>query len=144
MQPANQQDMQARVAVRYRTMLTLWFALSVSIVMYYVLARVAAPRPIGASQNATLSLVLAVVGGASALVSHLVRLQFVNRAASEHRMELVQIGLIIGAALTEVAPLLGLIDAFVNVNPYYHILFLLGGASMLLHFPRRDHLLAAL
>jgi hypothetical protein len=144
MQTTNQANIEARVAARFRTLVTLWFALCMSVVLYFVLVLVAGPTVAGASQNPLLSIILMLLGGSAVIGGHLVRWQMVKRAIAERRVELIQTGMIVGCALSEVAPLLGLLDRFAALDPYYYVLFIIGGASMLLHFPRRSQLLASM
>jgi hypothetical protein len=42
-----------------------------------------------------------------------------------------------------VGALLGVIDFFVNNDPYYFFLLLIGAVGIAVQFPKRDHLLAA-
>jgi hypothetical protein len=143
MQPLDQNDAQATVAMRLRTLLILWCAIFLSIPMYYVFSLVTA-TPVGdVNQNRTLTIILTAAGLLSVLVSHIVKQKYLNQAVAQQSIALVHIGYVAGFAVTEVAALLGLLDHFVTGNRYYYVLFIIAAIGMALHFPRRDHLLAA-
>ena len=143
MQPLDQNDAQATVAVRLRTLLILWCAIFLSIPVYYVFSVVTA-APVGdANQNGTLTIILTAAGLLSVVVSHIVKQKYLNQAVARQSIALVHVGYVVGFAVTEVAALLGLLDHFVTGNRYYYVLFIIAAMGMALHFPRRDHLLAA-
>ena len=143
MQPLDQNDAQATVAMRLRTLLILWCAIFLSIPMYYVFSLVTA-TPVGdVNQNRTLTIILTAAGLLSVVVSHIVKQKYLNQAVAQQNIALVHIGYVVGFAVTEVAALLGLLDHFVTGNRYYYVLFIIAAIGMALHFPRRDHLLAA-
>lgn len=46
-------------------------------------------------------------------------------------------------AMCEAGALFGLVDLMVTGNRYYFVVMMTGALGILLHFPRRDHLLGA-
>jgi hypothetical protein len=46
-------------------------------------------------------------------------------------------------AITEVAALLGLLDFFLTTDRYYYVLLIIAALGLLLHFPRREHVVNA-
>jgi len=61
----------------------------------------------------------------------------------QQRVRLVQQAYIVAWAITETAALVGLLLFFLNGNRYYYVLFVIAAAGMLLHFPRREHVINA-
>ncbi|MEP6819446.1 MAG: hypothetical protein ABJA18_07910 [bacterium] len=131
---------------RYQTMLTLWFALLMSVVMYFLLALFVAPNPNnqpGNQPNTILILGLSVLGAFLIGVSLAIKKKFLDRSVEKQDLSLVQKGMVIACALCEVSALLGLLGHFIAGNREYYLLFLLAGGGMALHFPRRSQLAAA-
>lgn len=133
--------MKENIELRIRTIRTLWLALFISVGLYYALTFFV-PRS-EKPANATLFLVLLAVAVTTTLISFVIKNNFLTRAAQKQQVQLVQQGYVVACALTEVAALLGLFDYFATGNPYYYVLFLIGALGMLLHFPRREHVLNA-
>jgi hypothetical protein len=86
---------------------------------------------------------LTVVGTFTVIVSTAIKQRFLAQSGDQQRLELVQTGYIVGFALCEFAALFGLLDRMVTGNRYYYVLFVIALIGMALHWPRRDHLLAA-
>ena len=143
MQPIERDDLQARIDARFRVMLILWFALLSSVVVYFLVSLVI-QRPNGDDgENRILTFVLTVVGTFTVIVSTALKQRFLAQSVDQQRLELVQTGYIVALALCEFAALLGLVDRMVTGNRYYYVLFVIALIGMALHWPRRDHLLAA-
>jgi hypothetical protein len=134
--------MKEDIEPRIRTLRTLWAAMSMSIVVYYVLTFFVS-RPEDREPNETVFLVLLAAAVTTTLVSFLVKNKLLNQAVERQQVQLVQQGYIVTWALTEVAALMGLLDFFASRNRYYYVLFIIGAIGMLLHFPRREHVLNA-
>lgn len=123
-------------------MRTLWFAMFMSVVMYYVFTFFV-ERSENVNPNATVSLMLVGVGLLTTLISFPVKNRLLARAVEQQQVQLVQQAYIVALAVTEVAALLGLLDFFLTGNRYYYILFIIAACGQLLHFPRREHVLNA-
>ena len=137
-QPIDPKRSQTNIEARIRTVRTLWLALLLSVVMYYVFT-IFAGRPETLERNDTMSLALLIVGVATVLVSFLVKKKLVNQAI-EHRQTLhVQQGYLVAWVMCEVAALLGLLDFFLTSHPHFYVLFIVAALGDLLHFPRREH-----
>ncbi len=126
---------------RYRTMVTLWFGLFFSIVVFFLFALLTSPAE--ATENSTVSLVLAIIGTLAVIASYLVKQRFLSQAVEKQNVAMVQTGMIVAAALTEIAAMLGLLDHFTTGNRWYYLLMIVAVIGALLNFPKRDHLLAA-
>lgn len=123
---------------RIRTVRTLWLAFILNSGLFYFLTRVADRRE-NIEPNNTLSLALLAVAVSIALISFLIKSKIISRAVEQRQVQQVQQGYIVAWAMSEVAALLGLVDFFVTSDPYFYVLFIIGAAAVLLHFPRREH-----
>ncbi len=130
------------IELRMRILNTLWVALFWSIFLYYAVTFFVT-RPEDNERNNTLFLVLIAIAITTTLIAFLIKQNFLSRAAERQQVELVQQGYIVTWALTEVSGLLGLLDYFATRNPYYYVLFIIAVVGMLIHFPRRAHVLNA-
>ncbi len=140
MQPPNQ--MQKRIELRLRTMRILWFALLMSVVIYYVFTLIVT-RTSDAQPNSTLFLVLVGIASSTTLFSFLIKSKLIDRAVELQQAARVQQAYIVAMALCEVAALLGVLDYFATGDRYYYVLFIIGVCGQLLHFPQRDHVISA-
>ena len=130
---------------QYQTMLTLWFALLMSVVMYVVFVQIAAP-PIANAENpgnSPLIIGLTVLGAMFVLVSFVVKRKLLDQSVEKQDLAMVQKAMIVALALCEVSALLGLLERFVFGNREYYLLFILAALGDLFHFPRRSQLEAA-
>ena len=130
------------VEKRLRTQRILWAALFASTLAYaalaYLLAHPEAEDNLGPAVYLFLGPGLAFVAA-----SFWLKRDFYGKAAREQRPELTQTGLILALVLCEAAALLGLLSLLVLGHPYGYLLFAAAAVGFLLHFPRRDPLLAA-
>jgi hypothetical protein len=128
------------IALRYRTLLTLWFGMFMSQIMYLVFIQFAAFKT---NANQRLTAVLICVGVVPASLSFLLKQILLARSVASQRVESVQVAYVVAWALCEIPALLGLVDHFVTGSSYYYLAFVVAGLGILLHFPQRKHLLAA-
>lgn len=143
MKETDHKDM--NIDVRHRTMLTLWFAQMMSVVMFFLLTQFVAnsnEQP-GPAANNLLSFTLAGVGTFSAVMSFVLRSKLLQRSVERQDPSLVQTALVAGCVLCEVAALLGVLERFILPGRDYLVLLTISFVSMALHFPRRGNLLAA-
>jgi hypothetical protein len=138
--------MEIDLAKRYQSMLVLWFALLMSVALYFVFSLLA---PSGISHdansppNAILILSLTGLGALFVIVSCAVKKKVLNRSVEKQDTAFVQKALVIACAMCEVSALLGLLEHFVIGNREYYLLFVFAAVGMALHFPRRSDLEAA-
>ena len=131
---------QTNIALRSRTLWTLWFAMVMSLVMWLVLIRVAAAtNPV----NQRLGLLLICLGLVPVSLSFLVKSVLVGKAIDRQNPMLVQQAYVAAWALCEGAALLGLLAHFLAASPHYYVAFIIAASGMLLHFPQKKHLLEA-
>ena len=128
------------IEMRHRTILILWFAIIMSVLMFLVLAQF---TPASGTGDLQLSLILNGVGIVPLGMSFLLKQRILAQAVTQQRLELVQVAYVLAFALCEMAALLGMVDRFLNGSRYYYIGFLFAGLGLMLHFPRKQHLLDA-
>jgi len=131
---------------RYQTLVVLWFALLMSIGMYFLFSMLVAPRVTNEPRNPPSSLLivaLTALGTFLVIASFAVKRKLLERSVEKQDVSLVQKGLVIACAMCEVCALLGLLEHFIIGNREYYFLFLLAAAGTALHFPRRSQLESA-
>ena len=133
----NPQTEPQTIEARILTMLILWFAMLMSVVIYFVITMFVR-RSEDLAANQSLSLALLVAGVSTTLVSFLIKAKLLARAVEQRNLARVQQAYIVTFAITEVAALLGLLDFFSTSDRYYYALFIIAACGMLLHFPRRE------
>jgi hypothetical protein len=139
MRPVNQQ---ITIEARHRTLLTLWFALTVSIGMFFLFT-ILRPLPEQATPNPVLSLTFLVVGMLAVIASYLIKQWFLARSVHEQNVMLVHMGMVVAGAISEVAAILGVMDYLLTGHRHYYVLLIVSLIGSLLNFPRRSHLEAA-
>ncbi len=125
---------------RYRTLLILWFALTMSVLMYLLFVQLTMAE---VDPNQKLSLALNTLGLVPVALSFLFKQKILERSVEEQRVDLVQVAYVVSFAFCEVPALLGLVDHFVTGSKYYIVGFSIAGLGMLLHFPLKKNLIAA-
>jgi len=126
---------QTNLDVRYRTLLILWFALAMSVLMYLLFVQM---TTVEINPNQKLSLALNTLGLVPVALSFLIKQKLLDRSVGEQRLDLVQVAYVISFAFCEVPALLGLVDHFMTGSKYYSVGFGVAGLGMLLHFQSRD------
>src|SRR3977135_550196 len=121
MQSSTQNELEAKIDMRLRTMRILWFALFTSIVLYYgfTLFNKGTDAP-----HTIVSCALAAAGVFLVILSFPIKQNVLAKSVEMQSMELVQKGYIIALAVCEAAALLGLLDHFATGNRYYYLLFI--------------------
>jgi NADH:ubiquinone oxidoreductase subunit 2 (subunit N) len=131
---------------RYQTLVVLWFALLMSIGMYFLFSVFVLSPISNEARNPPRSLlivVLTALGTFLVIVSFAVKAKLFELSVERQDVSLVQKGLIIACAMCEVSALLGLLEHYIIANREYYLLFLVAAAGTIFHFPRRSQLEAA-
>lgn len=131
------------VEARYRTMITLWFALVISVVLYLIIVSV---MRLGASadpSNPRLGLLLLLFSLVPMTLSFLAKQVMLAKAIERQEIAGVQTAYVVAWALCEMPALLGMVIHFAAGSTHFYFAFLIAGLGMLLHFPLKKHLLAA-
>lgn len=143
MNPINQGAKQENVDARFTTMLIIWFAMLMSVGTFFVIIQLV-EQPARAEADTSM-----VVGGLlllgifTLLASFIIKRKILAQSVRQQRADLVQSAMIVALALCESTSLFGLIAYFATATRYYYLFFIIGITGTLLHFPRRDQLLAA-
>ena len=131
---------------RYQTLVVLWFALLMSVGMYFLFSLFVAPGLSNQPRNPRGSLLivaLTALGTVLVIFSFSVKRKLLERSVEKQDVNLVQKALVMACAMCEVSGLLGLLEHLFIGNREYYLLFLLAGAGIALHFPQRIQLEAA-
>ena len=98
---------------RYQTLLTLWFALLMSVVMYFLVTIFAGAKiqsPAANPSSSILTIALTAAGTFLVILSFAVKQKLLRRSVDNQDPGLVQKALIVACAMCEVAALLGLVE----------------------------------
>jgi len=131
---------QPDIDARYRTLLILWFAICMSVLMFMVLTRLA---PVAAVGNRNLTLALNSMGLLPVALSFLLKQRALAKSVATQRLDLVQSAYVLSFALCESSALLGLVDHFTTGSRYSYFAFVIAGIGLLLHFPQKQNLVNA-
>jgi hypothetical protein len=137
--------MEANLDKRYQTILTLWAALLMSVVMYFIFMQFIVPG-FGAPSETPNPVLVIVMTGVSALLvlaSFFVKARLLQRSVEKQDIGLVQKSVIVACAMCEVSAVMGIIAGWVFGSRISYLLFLMAAAGVVLHFPRRSQLEAA-
>lgn len=134
----------------YRTLVIIWFALLVSQVMLLVVIFFAKPevlkfdlsKPL-LGENAMIIIIFALLAISNLVMSFVLSRKNLKQAIAEQKIGLVQSAMIIGCALCEGISLFGVVLAFAFSYQYFFLWIALGIFGTILHFPKRDNLIAA-
>lgn len=131
---------------RYRTLLTLWFALLLNIGVFFVFTMVAAPELSSEPGNApapVLALPLMAAGAFLVIASFVVKRKILERSVEKQEVSLVQTALVIACTMCEASAILGVVERLIMGVRLYYLLLLVAAIGTAFHFPRREQLLAA-
>ena len=140
--PSNKNSSSDNIEVRLRSMRTLWFAMLMSIVMWYVFTLIAT-RPPDLAPNNTLLLVFVGAALVTTLISFPIKSWLLNKAIDQQQVQMVQQAYVVGFAVTEVGALLAILDFFLTGDRYYYVMLIIAACGQLLHAPKREHLVNA-
>jgi magnesium-transporting ATPase (P-type) len=139
MRTMSPQEMENKVAGRFIVFLTLWFAMLISVTIFFGIAWIMGSH---GSSNPTLSYTLLGLGSMTVLVSFLLKQQLMQKAINSNDIAALQSAHIVALALCESAALLGMVDHFVTASQTSWFLFAIAALGIVLHFPKKDHLRA--
>ncbi len=152
MQPEKEQTQkeQETIEQRYQRLRVVWavllttqfFFLSVLFFTKNELFRFEFSEPLS-GQNPVMVIMLAVLAVTSFALSFAIKARMLKQAEAEQNPDLVQTALVISCALCESISLLGFVLAFALGYQYFFLWFALGILGILLHFPKKKHLLRA-
>ena len=142
--------MKPNLVAHYQILLIIWVSLLVSQLLFIAIVVLTKPNlfRFDLSQNPLEPSGAMILGFAAAAVTCVVlsfafKRRLYERAVEAQDPAQVQSGLIIAVALCEASSLFGLVLAFAFDYPYFFLWFALGIIGMVLHFPKKNDLLAA-
>ena len=142
--------MSKNIEQSYRTLAIIWFALLFSQVMFLVVTFLSKPelfkfdasKPVLA-ENAEIVIAFAFLALTNFALSFVMKKRSFEQAIAEQKIAYVQTGLILACAFCEAISLLGIVLAFAFSYQYFFVWFAVGMLGIILHFPRRDAVIAA-
>lgn len=144
------ENQKINVEQMYRGLVMIWFSLIVSQLLFLMIVYFTKPalfkfdfdQPF-LGTNAIIVLIFILAAFANVAGSFFLGEKYTNQAIAEQNVGLIQTAMITGCALCEAVSLFGLMLAFIADYQYFFIWSILGVGATLLHFPRRDDLIAA-
>ena len=144
------QNQNQNVEGQYRIMAIIWFNLLVSQLVLLVVIFFAKPevfkfdysKPL-LGDNGMIIVIFALLAISNLMLSFVLRKKYLNQAIAEQKTTLVQTAMIVACALCEAVSLFGVVLAFAFSYQYFFLWFALGILGTILHFPRRNNLIAA-
>ena len=131
---------------RYRSMRTLWLALLMNAGVFFIWVLFSAKEisndPADAPDPVLIG-ALSALAAISVIASFVVKRLLLKRAEDNQDAMLVQRALIVACTMCEVSVLIGVVARMTLGFRHYYLLLLVGATGIALHYPRRDHLLAA-
>ncbi len=142
--------MSKNIEQSYRTLAIIWFALLFSQVMFLVVIFLSKPdlfkfdsdKPV-LGENASIVIAFAFLAITNFALSFVMKKRSFEQAVAEQKIAYVQTGLILACAFCEAISLLGIVLAFAFSYQYFFVWFAVGLLGIILHFPRRDTVIAA-
>jgi len=140
----------SNVEQSYKTIVIIWLALLFSQIMLLVVIFLAKPeifkfdfsKPL-LGENAVIIIAFAFLAMTNFALSFVMKKRSFEQSVEKQQIALVQTGLILAYAFCEAISLLGMVLAFAFSYQYFFAWFALGILGFLLHFPRRDDVIAA-
>ena len=131
-------------------MAIIWLALLVSQMMLTVVIFFAKPEVFRFDLSKSLlgeipmmTIMFALLAISNLVLSFVFNRKYVNQAIAEQKPALVQTAMILACALCEAISLFGVVMAFAFSYQYFFLWIALGNLGTILHFPKRDNLIAA-
>jgi hypothetical protein len=133
----------AKIDSRFRIMLILWFAFLMSIGFLFVLTLIMRNPQRPESDSTVYTWTISMIGTIAAVVSILAKKYMINQAIKKQDMLVVFTGHIVAFGLTESAAVFALLLYMMTPGRAYIFLFIISAIVMLVHYPRRMHLMDA-
>jgi hypothetical protein len=141
MELRNPQEIEPKVAARFRLFFIMWGAILVSVGLFTTFGVVSGSK---GTPNPTLSYALAGIGVTMVAVSFLVKQNLVQKAIDKHDIEALQSAHIVTLALCESATLLGIVNHFTTGSRLSWFLFAISVVGILMNFPSKDQIRAVM
>lgn len=129
------------VQARYMVLLILWAAQATALIAFFLLALFVFERR--DEGDDTLVWILSALSLGLVAASFVIKGKLFALAVEKQSAAQVQQGQIVAIALCEAAGLFGLLVRAATGSQYFYVPFIIAALGLLLHFPRRDALMAA-
>jgi NADH:ubiquinone oxidoreductase subunit 2 (subunit N) len=126
---------------RQRTLMVIWGAIFMSVVLLFVLASVVGPEQSGLARNSMLTIVLTAIGTLLMVASYFLRQKMLTRAFGQRRAETISSAYIVAFAMCEAAAICGLLLRFMTNERSYYFLFVMAVLGLILNLPRQDDII---
>jgi F0F1-type ATP synthase membrane subunit c/vacuolar-type H+-ATPase subunit K len=126
---------------QHRTLLIIWAFLFMSVAGLFLMTVFIPSKAEG--DNMIMVVVAIAVGLSNVILSFVIKQSFLAKSVAKQDVKLVVQAYIVALALCESAALFGMFVHFAAGSIYYYVPFAIGAMGMLLHFPKKQHLLDA-
>lgn len=120
---------------RYRLWVAVWVAMTVAILLYFVVG--VSVKPVATAENPTLERVLMALAAAYVIASVPAKRWLLAQAAEVQSVPLRNAAILVPWILCQAAAITGIGLRLVIGSSHYYVFLLLGLAGMLLNFPRK-------
>ena len=135
----------------YKTLMMIWFALLVSQITLFVVVYFAKPevfrfdssKPFFFGETPVLLFVFALLALVNFGLSFFMKKRAFQQAIETQKVSYVQTGLVVAYAFCESISLIGVVLAIAFAYQYFFLWIAFGITGIILHFPRREDVLAA-
>lgn len=125
----------------HRTLLIIWVCILMSVSAFFLMTVFIPSKAEG--DNMIIVYVLIALGFTNVVLSFVLKQSFLAKSVTKQDLKLAQQAYIFALALCESAALFGLMIHFITGSTYYYVPFAFGVIGMLLHVPKKQHLLDA-
>lgn len=129
------------ISARYMVLLIIWAAQVMALVGLFLLSLFVFERR--ENSDSTLLWILSAVALMLVAASFVIKQKLFARAVERQNVEHVQQGQVTAVALCEAAGLFGLLVRALTGTPYFYLPFAVAALGLLLHFPKKEALMAA-
>jgi F0F1-type ATP synthase membrane subunit c/vacuolar-type H+-ATPase subunit K len=139
------------VEQHYRVLMVIWFVLLSSQMMFFLILYLSKPEvysfdfsePISGGENMILVTAFAILAVTNLVISFVMKNRCFEQAIEKQDAQYVRMGVILACAFCESISLMGLVLALIFSYQYFFLWFALGIIGIILHFPKRQPLIAA-
>lgn len=135
---------QVNPLARYRTLMIIWGAILMNVVLLFALASVIGPDPSKLKENNVLTVALTLTGTLMMAASYFFRQRMQARAIEQQRPETLSGAYIVAFAMSEFAALCGMLIRFTTNERFYYFLFIVAVLGLVLNVPRKSDVVDAL
>ena len=133
---------QTHVEAQYRSLIIIWTVLFMSVIGFILFTMLGHSDATG--DKTVISFVLIALACSNVSLSFTFKRTLVKKSIESQDLQLVSRAYIAALAICESAALFGVIIHFVTGSASFYVAFGLGIIGMLLHFPKKKHLLDVL